>query len=128
MFTRRPSPTDDTLRLAVQELGAQTARVCAVLERQTAVEADRLAFERERFHVEQRERAELREEQAKWRAQAEGADLPETVRATAQRLAGDDRVLLSKLAAYAARRLREGITEEMVSRELKFGDTRRVTA
>lgn len=128
MFRRRPSPTDDTLRLAVQELSAQTTRVCQVLERQTALEEQRLAFERERFHVEQQERAALRDEQAKWRAQAEGADLPDDVRATAQRLAGDDRVLLSKLAAYAARRLREGISEEMVSRELVFGDRRRGSA
>lgn len=122
MIFRRPSPTDDTLRFAIEALRDTNARLCAVLERQTAVDEARVALDRERFTAEQAERTRAREELAARLRTTEGEDLPAVVREQIERFSGGDTVLRSQLQGFARTRLGRDIAPDQVAREIRLGD------
>lgn len=119
MFRRAP---DETVRYAIDALRDTNTRLCAVLERQTAVDEARVALERERFTAEQAERARAREELAARLRTAEGEDLPAVVREQIQLFSGGDSVLRSQLMGFARTRLGRDIAPEQVAREIRLGD------
>lgn len=122
IFPRRPSPTDDTLRLAIEALRDTNARLCTVMERQTAVEESRVALDRERFEAELAERERARVEMAERLKTVQGEDLPDVVREQIQHFAGSDAVLRSQLTQFARTRMARGIKDDQIAREIRQGD------
>ena len=112
----------ETLRFAIDAMRDTNARLCAVLERQTAVDEARVALERERFTTEQAERTRAREEAAARLAAVSGDDLPPVVQEQVQHFAGGDAVLRSQLTQFARTRLARGIADDQVAREIRQGD------
>lgn len=122
MFTRRPSPTDETLRLAIEALRETTVQLITVQQRQAAIDEGRLALDRARFDAEQADKAEAKARLAKLHAQADGDDMPPDVSAAIRGMAGEDAVLRAQLLKFARTRLDRDIPAAQVAREILTGE------
>lgn len=114
-----------TIRAALDALRLSHDRLAASLDRQTALEADRLVFAKQQWEADQAARAEAAAQLATAHAAASGTDLPAEVSAVVRQIAGEDRVLAAQLLQYARTRLMLEVPAATVAREIARGDSTR---
>ena len=124
MFRRAASPTDETLRLAIEALRDQGVAVARSL--QAIADAQAAAVEVARRQQDHAERVWAADEARRVSAQNPSADaLPDVIEEVIRVYARDDAALRRHLVQFARTRLARGIPDAQVAQEIQLGDSPR---